>query len=346
MDGGDDAALFQEVQVVDLCHKSALCQQLLAEQGRQGTLRGFCHRGGVGHHPQPLFAVELIAIEGHRTCGEEVILRYQQAAGNSHGLCTGKPCQGAAAATETMLQKTHGQSGTQGHTNGQGGAQMRRPYPQKPRHLLTRQTYHGGENGRHAQEERDEIVLYRACTVGHIPQVEKSCDHTFLAANTRLSGGDHRLRHIPQRHKAEGIPSCAAVEKATPQGERQYRCGRGCQGRNAAGHKSVVSAGGECHHCQYQRAQLVGEAPLLDLLHTEAPRGHGDESGDQQQAAPHSTAQEGEHLKEGGEIAQLLHHGQCREKHRGNKRPCGAAAQTNGGAALDPQGIVAVRLGL
>ena len=303
MDGGDDAALFQEVQVVDLRHKPALCQQLLAEQGRQGTLRGLCHGGGVGHHPQPLFTVELVAVEGHRACGEEVVLRYQQTAGSSHGLRSSKACQGAAAATEAVLQKAHGQRGTQGHTDGQRGTQVRRPYPQKPRHLLACQTHHGGKDSRHAQQEGNEIILHGACAVGHIPQVEKACDHALLAANARLGRRDYRLRHIPQRHKAEGIPPRAAVEKATPQGKRQYGCGGGCQGRNATGHKGVVSAGGECYHCQHQCAQLVGKTPLLDLLHTEAPCGHGDEGGDQQQAAPYSTAQEGEHLKKGGEIA-------------------------------------------
>ena len=309
-----------------------------------GSLR---HSGGIGEHPDTLLPVDLIAVEGHRAGGEQVVLRDQKLAAAAQRRRAGITGQCAAAAGQAMLEPLQRQHRRQRKRQRQRHRQMGGPDPQKPVHTLPLQADHGREQRRNAQQQRRQIPLPALRRIGLIRQAIKAGQPPLLLTHARVGAGGHIGRFAAHIYQLERLPAGFTVQQHGPQLHPDQHCGGGGKGgvlRLAA--DGVYSAVGRCHQHQQQRTQLAGHMMAPQFPECVLPHVHGQQNHKQQTTPRNAAAQHGVLPPEGGHVTQSVQY--CRHDQGGNghAHQCQGTPQMLGPALFRPKGLVAVRLRL
>ena len=144
MDGGLHAALLAVTQVVHANVEPALRRELAVQQGSKAAAGGTGHRSGVAHGAAAFLAVDLVAVEGHGTGGEEIVIGEHHAAGAGHGTGTGIAGGGSAAALQAAGQVVQGQGAGQGQGQLDTGAGEGGQHPGELVHGAGGEAHHAG----------------------------------------------------------------------------------------------------------------------------------------------------------------------------------------------------------
>ena len=307
VDGSLHAALLAVAQLVHPHGVAALHRELPIQQRRKAAAGGLGYGGGVGHGAHALLAIDLVAVEGHRAGGKQIVVGEDDVSGASHGSCTGVPGGGRAAVLQPAGQVVQGQRPRQGQGKLDAGAGKDGQHPGEFLHGPGGEAHHAGQHHRDAQQQRQHIVLPLAGGVGAHGRAVEALQYPLLLADTGGQHGHHIGRHAVDICQMEGDAAGLRRQvktQLTAQDQKGASGGVG-RGQGAAGDDAAEAAQKIRQH-RHTGAQLAAYTAVPQHPGSGLPHRQTQQRRQQQPTAQHGAAQQRGVQPSGRQYLQLL----------------------------------------